>query len=266
MSTELKEQPAQTKQLTIKQHLMSDGLKAQIAAALPKHMSADRMARVALTTINKTPKLAQCTQESFFAALMTCSQLGLEPDGRLAHLIPFDNNSKNVTECQLIIDYKGLVDLAYRSKEVLSIHADVIYEGDEFEYDLGQVKKHTPWNWRRDAAKPAKKGERLGAYCIVKMQGAEKHEVMDIDELYAIRERSSGYRTAKSKNKTHPWITDENEMHKKTVFKRASKWIPLSPEVREAAAAEDDYEPILQPKVVTFDALTGEIEADPLGG
>ena len=137
MSTELKEQPAQTKQLTIKQHLMSDGLRNQIAAALPKHMSADRMARVALTTINKTPKLAQCTQESFFAALMTCSQLGLEPDGRLAHLIPYGN------QCQLIVDYKGLVDLAYRSKQVLSIHADVIYEGDEFEYDLGQVKKHT---------------------------------------------------------------------------------------------------------------------------
>lgn len=251
MSTELKEQPAQTKQLTIKQHLMSDGLKAQIAAALPKHMSADRMARVALTTINKTPKLAQCTQESFFAALMTCSQLGLEPDGRLAHLIPYG------TQCQLIIDYKGLVDLAYRSKEVLSIHADVIYEGDEFEYDLGQVKKHTPWNWRKD--KPASKGNLLGAYCIVKMQGAEKHEVMSLDEIEAIKKRSKS-------SSSGPWVTDFNEMAKKTVFKRASKWIPLSPEVRDAAAADDDYEPILQPKVVTFDALTGEIDADPLGG
>lgn len=251
MSTELKEQPAQTKQLTIKQHLMSDGLKAQIAAALPKHMSADRMARVALTTINKTPKLAQCTQESFFAALMTCSQLGLEPDGRLAHLIPYG------TQCQLIIDYKGLVDLAYRSKEVLSIHADVIYEGDEFEYDLGQVKKHTPWNWRKD--RPESKGRLLGAYCIVKMQGAEKHEVMSLDEIEAIKKRSKS-------STSGPWVTDFNEMAKKTVFKRASKWIPLSPEVRDAAAAEDDYEPILQPKVVTFDALTGEIDADPLGG
>lgn len=251
MSTELKEQPAQTKQLTIKQHLMSDGLKAQIAAALPKHMSADRMARVALTTINKTPKLAQCTQESFFAALMTCSQLGLEPDGRLAHLIPYG------TQCQLIIDYKGLVDLAYRSKEVLSIHADVIYEGDEFEYDLGQVKKHTPWSWRKD--KPENKGKLLGAYCIVKMQGAEKHEVMSLDEIEAIKKRSKS-------STSGPWMTDFNEMAKKTVFKRASKWIPLSPEVRDAAAADDDYEPILQPKVVTFDALTGEIDADPLGG
>lgn len=251
MSTELKEQPAQKTQLTIRQHLMSDGLKAQIAAALPKHMSADRMARVALTTINKTPKLAQCTQESFFSALMTCSQLGLEPDGRLAHLIPYGN------QCQLIIDYKGLVDLAYRSKEVLSIHADVIYEGDEFEYDLGQVKRHTPYAWRKD--KPEEKGKLLGAYCIVKMQGAEKHEVMSVDEIEAIKKRSKS-------GGSGPWVTDFNEMAKKTVFKRASKWIPLSPEVRDAAAAEDDYEPVLQPKVVTFDALTGEIDADPLGG
>lgn len=243
-----KEQP---KQLTIKQHLMSDGLRNQIAAALPKHMSADRMARVALTTINKTPKLAQCTQESFFAALMTCSQLGLEPDGRLAHLIPYGN------QCQLIVDYKGLVDLAYRSKQVLSIHADVIYEGDEFEYDLGQVKKHTPYAWRKD--KPEEKGKLLGAYCIVRMVDAEKHEVMGIDEIEAIKKRSKS-------GSSGPWVTDFNEMAKKTVFKRCSKWIPLSPEIRDAVSVDDDYEPVTQPKITTFEALAGEIEADPLGG
>lgn len=248
MSEITKEQP---KQLTIKQHLMSDGLRNQIAAALPKHMSADRMARVALTTINKTPKLAQCTQESFFAALMTCSQLGLEPDGRLAHLIPYGN------QCQLIVDYKGLVDLAYRSKQVLSIHADVIYEGDEFEYDLGQVKKHTPYAWRKD--KPEEKGKLLGAYCIVRMVDAEKHEVMGIDEIESIKKRSKS-------GSSGPWVTDFNEMAKKTVFKRCSKWIPLSPEIRDAVNVDDDYEPVAQPKITTFEALAGEIEADPLGG
>lgn len=253
MSTELKEQSAQPKQLTIKQHLMSDGLKAQIAAALPKHMSADRMARVALTTINKTPKLAQCTQESFFAALMTCSQLGLEPDGRLAHLIPYGN------QCQLIVDYKGLVDLAYRSKQVLSIHADVIYEGDEFEYDLGQVRKHTPWWCRRDKDRPESQGARIGAYCIVRMIDAEKHEVMSVDDVDAIKKRSKS-------SSSGPWVTDYNEMAKKTVFKRASKWIPFSPEIRDGIVADEDEYEVVQPKITTFDALAGEIDADPLGG
>lgn len=230
MSTDITTEPKQpSRQLTIKQQLMTDGCKAQIAAALPKHMTADRMARVALTAINKTPKLAQCTQESFFAALMTCSQLGLEPDGRLAHLIPYGN------QCQLIVDYKGLVELAYRSKQVIAIHADVIHEGDVFEYSLGQVKDHTPWAWRTD--RPDSRGKCLGVYCIVKMVDAEKHEVMTFDDVEAIRKRSKS-------GSSGPWQTDWSEMAKKTVFKRASKWIPLSPEIRDGLNADEDFEPI----------------------
>jgi recombination protein RecT len=264
MSTDITEKPkAETKQLTIKQHLGNPALLKQIQAALPSHMTADRMARVALTAINKTPKLAQCTQESFFLALMTCSQLGLEPDGRLAHLIPYGN------QCQLIIDYKGLVDLAYRSKQVTAIHAEVIYEGDEFEYSLGEVTKHVPWSWRQ-GEKPAERGRVLGAFCIIKMIDAEKHEVMTLDELDAIRERSQGYRKAKSENKVHPWISDWAEMAKKTVFKRASKWVPLSPEVRDAVNTDsDDFEPIQQTRTLTVDSikhLADDVDADPLGG
>jgi recombination protein RecT len=258
MSTDITEKPAkaETKQLTIKQHLGNPALLKQIQAALPSHMTADRMARVALTAINKTPKLAQCTQESFFLALMTCSQLGLEPDGRLAHLIPYGN------QCQLIIDYKGLVDLAYRSKQVTAIHAEVIYEGDEFEYSLGEVTKHVPWSWRQ-GEKPAERGKVLGAFCIIKMIDAEKHEVMTLDDIEAIRKRSKS-------GGSGPWVTDWNEMAKKTVFKRASKWVPLSPEVRDAVNTDsDDFEPIQQTRTLTVDSikhLADDVEADLLGG
>jgi recombination protein RecT len=257
MSTDITEKPAkaETKQLTIKQHLSNPALLKQIQAALPSHMTADRMARVALTAINKTPKLAQCTQESFFLALMTCSQLGLEPDGRLAHLIPYGN------QCQLIIDYKGLVDLAYRSKQVTAIHAEIIYEGDVFEYSLGEVKDHVPWTWRQ-GEKPESRGKVLGAFCIIKMVDAEKHEVMTFDDIEAIRKRSKS-------GTSGPWVTDWNEMAKKTVFKRASKWVPLSPEVRDAVNNDsDDFEPI-QTKTLTVDSikhLADDVDADPLGG
>lgn len=258
MSTDLTEKPvkAESKQLTIKQHLCNPALLKQIQAALPQHMTADRMARVALTAINKTPKLAQCTQESFFLALMTCSQLGLEPDGRLAHLIPYGN------QCQLVIDYKGLVELAYRSKQVTAIHAEVIYEGDEFAYDLGEVKKHVPWAWRQ-GEKPNERGKVLGAFCIIKMLDAEKHEVMTLDDIEAIRKRSKS-------GTSGPWVTDWAEMAKKTVFKRASKWVPLSPEIRDGLNAEsDDFEPVPQSKVLTVQSiqhLADDADADPLGG
>ena len=89
--------------MSIKDLITTPAAKKQIAAALPEHMTVDRQVRVALTALNKTPKLAQCTQGSFVEALMTCSELGLEPNGRHAHLVPYGDR------CTLIVDYKGLI-------------------------------------------------------------------------------------------------------------------------------------------------------------
>jgi recombination protein RecT len=104
-----------------------------MALALPKHMTADRLARIATTEIRKVPKLAACDQASFLGAIMQCAQLGLEPGGALGHayLIPFDKRQKVngwetvSTEAQLIIGYRGMIDLARRSRadpEHLSAH------------------------------------------------------------------------------------------------------------------------------------------------
>ena len=53
-------------------------VKAQISLALPKHMTADRLARIALTEVRKNPKLGNADQASFLGAIMQCAQLGLE--------------------------------------------------------------------------------------------------------------------------------------------------------------------------------------------
>ncbi len=107
-------------------------IKAQMALALPKHMTADRLARIATTEIRKIPKLAACDQASFLGAIMQCAQLGLEPGGALGHayLIPFDKRQKVngrwetvSTEAQLIIGYRGMIDLARRSGQILHISA-----------------------------------------------------------------------------------------------------------------------------------------------
>jgi len=248
--------------LTIKDHLNSPGLKAEIARALPAHCKPDRMMRVAITALTKTPKLAQCDQASFFQALLSLSQLGLEPDGRRAHLIPFENRKRGIVECQLIIDYKGLVELAYRSGAVKSIHADIVREGDEFEYSVGRVVRHTPWFLRRDAEKPATAGKMVAAYCAVTIAGgAEKHEVMSKEQIDGIRARS------KSGN-SGPWVTDYDEMAKKTVFRRCSKWLPLSAEILEALDKDDDVieharpAPVQSLSSITEALLAGPPETD----
>ena len=213
-------------QLTIRDRLQSDAFRDQIAMVLPNHIKPERMVRVACTAMLRTPKLAECDQTSFFNAMLQLSQWGLEPDGRRAHLIPFRNNKEGRTECQLILDYKGLVELILRTGSVSGIHADKVCDADEFVYDCGQVVKHTI-----DFRKP--RGEAYAYVCIItRKDGSKKCEVMTRDEVDAIRKRSKSASNG-------PWVTDFDEMAKKTVFKRASKWCELSSEIRDAFEHDD---------------------------
>lgn len=219
---------------TLKDHLNSPAMLQEIARVVPSHMKPERMVRVALTAIMRTPDLAKCDQASFFKALLDLSQWGLEPDGRRAHLIPFNNTKRGCKEVQLIIDYKGYVELAYRSGFVKSIHADLVRRGDSFVYDRGDVRLHTPWFLRTDADKPEEAGDIFAVYCRVELSdGAVKTEVMSLEEVNSIRARSK----AKSSG---PWVTDYPEMAKKTVFRRVTKWIPLSAELQTAMERDDD--------------------------
>lgn len=220
--------PAKTKSsapATIQQLLEGDAFRKQLSRSLPKHLSADRYLRTVLTTMTRTPKLAQCDQASFFNALLTLSQLGLEPDGRRAHLIPFENRKKGIVECQLIVDYKGIVELIYDA-DGTRVHADVVCENDVFVYDRGILVKH-----EIDFKKP--RGAVYAAYTLFRFKdGSEKVEVMSKEEIDKIRARSRAADTG-------PWATDYNEMAKKTTLRRGSKWVKLSPEQRDAVERDD---------------------------
>lgn len=201
--------------------LESPKLRDQMALVLPKHLTPDRMARIAITALIKTPKLAECDPASVLAAMMTCSQHGIEPDGRRAHLIPFGST------CQLIIDYKGLVELMLNDENVGSIYAKEVRENDEFDYNKGVLNTHR-------FSLGTKRGEIVGAYCLITFKdGTEKCEVMDLDELIAVRNCS------KAKD-SGPYVQFTAEMYKKIVIKRASKQMQLSPSVRDAIEADDN--------------------------
>lgn len=221
------EQTTTTKALTLRSEIEGDGFKKALAQALPKMLTADRFVRIAITAMTRTPKLKDCDRATFFNALLTLAQLGIEPDGRRAHLIPFENRKRGVLECQLIIDYKGLAELAYRSGMVSSLHADVVCEKDGFEYDRGQIVRHV-------ISYKEPRGEAYAAYAICRFKdGSEKCEVMSRDEIEGIRKRSRA-------GNSGPWVSDWQEMAKKTVFRRLSKWLPLSAEVRDAFDKDDD--------------------------
>ena len=205
---------------TLRGWIESPDFQSQIAKALPKHLTADRQIRIALTALTRTPKLMDCTPASVCKCLLDLSAAGLEPDGRRAHLIPFGK------ECTLVIDYKGLAELAMRSGLVSNIHADVVCENDMFEADTGRVRHRVNYKEPR--------GKVYAAYCIIRFKDeSEKAEVMSVEDIEAIRKRSRA-------GGSGPWVTDWNEMAKKTVARRAFKWVPLSPEIRDAVEKDSD--------------------------
>lgn len=208
---------------SVKGWLTSDYFKSQVALVLPKHMTPERFVRVAITCLTRIPKLGQCSPESVLRCMMACSELGLEPDGRRAHLIPFGQ------ECTLIVDYKGMVELAMRSGTVSSIFAQTVCDNDVFDYDTGEI--HHKIDFKRD------RGSMYAVYTVVKFKDGGQHtEVMTKADVDRIRNRSK----AKSNG---PWVTDYDEMAKKTVFRRASKWIVLSPEIQDALEKDADVAP-----------------------
>ena len=121
-------------------------MEPQIKRALPEVITVERFTRMALSALNTTPKLRECTQISFLAALMNAAQLGLEPNTPLgqAYLIPYKN--KGQLEVQFQIGYKGLIDLAYRNGDMQTIQAQVVYDNDffEYEYGLNPILVHRP--------------------------------------------------------------------------------------------------------------------------
>lgn len=212
-------------------------LKPQLEMALPRHVKADRLARVVLTSVQKVPDLLDCTRESLLGCIMTAAQLGLEPDGTLGHayLIPFNDRRAGVKICTLIIGYKGLLKLARQSGEISSISAHVVRAGDKFSFRFGLQEKlqHTPQAPPADAEATWKPGPVIAVYAVAVLKdGTRQFDVMYRYEVEAIRARS------KSGN-NGPWVTDWDEMAKKTVLRRLSKLLPASVELQTAVALDE---------------------------
>lgn len=220
----------------------------RIQAVMPKHMSSERMFQIALSAINTTPKLAECSPTTILSCVMKCSALGLEPSavdglGR-AYILPY--RSKNGMQAQLILGYKGMIALARRSGEIKDISARAVYEGDTFEYEFGlnENLRHIP-----SARKHEDNEKPTYVYMTAHFKdGGHYIDVMTLEEVEAIRKRSKA-------SNNGPWVTDYEAMAKKTVIRRAFPYLPVSIEAQNAAASDEtsggfvdqlEFNPIIQ--------------------
>jgi recombination protein RecT len=242
--------------------------KSTLAAVLPKHVGADRMLKIALGALRTTPKLMQARTDTLLGAIIQCAQLGLEPNTPLGHayLIPFENRSKNITEVQIVFGYKGLIDLARRSGQIVSIAAHEVRANDHFEYEYGLDEKlvHRPAMGERGAV--------IAFYAVAKLVGGGyAFEVMSNADVIAIRDASQGWKTAVrfKKEASSPWGAHFVEMGRKTVLRRLFKFLPVSIELATAATLDGKasvgetqgaFEDVLQGEytVATDDVATGD--------
>lgn len=184
----------------------------------------NRVRQILLASVSKTPALQRCSIDSIFQASIHAVELGFYPgsvDGK-AYLVPYGNVAT------LIVGYKGLIDLAYRSGQIKSIQAKVVYDGDTFSYRFGleQNLEHVPCGNVDPAT--IKHG-----YAIVHLlSGGVLFDVMTKDEIDSVRRRSKA-------SGSGPWVTDYAEMAKKTVLRRVLKLAPFSIEMQKAMALDD---------------------------
>lgn len=211
--------------------------KEEIAKAMPRAISADRAARIAITAVKMNPALMDCNPRSVFAAVIQAAQMGLDV-GVLgeAYLVPYGN------ACQLISGYQGLMKLCRNTGKVVDIYAHEVRERDTFDCTFGLNREliHEPMKRHGFPAPEEDRGEITGFYAVaVLVDGTRTFWPMSISDVLKIRDNSKGYQSAKRRNKSHPWMTDFVPMGMKTAIRALCKWLPRSPELSLMMAMDD---------------------------
>lgn len=213
---------------------MIESRAASFGQVATKYLTAERLVKLAQVAVSKNHALADCSTLSVIECLMTCSMLGLEPNGPGGvWLVPFKR------ECTSIIDYRGMIDVVRRSGKIMAVHADVRCEKDHWKYMIDTAGatmvtlQHSPADGDR--------GPIMGAFFVAKLEGGEcQATYLSKDQIDGFRERSKA-----DKKGFSPWKTDYVAMAIKTACRRGVNLLPRTPEVqmlREALHREDEFD------------------------
>lgn len=228
-------------------------LEPKLKQLLPAYLPPKRFFMIAYDSVVRTPLLQECTIPSILKCVIEASEIGLEVGGPKHHawLVPFRNKKTGHREAQLIPGYQGLAHLAYDAGGVTKIEGHVVHARDHFHHEASPpTLDHVPFDeacptcnglgeksvtrkhgkdeavtevvvceaCKGTARQP--RGRAIKYYAVATLTNGDRaFEVMDRGEVEKIRNRS------KAKD-DGPWVTDFDEMGKKTAFKRLEKWLP----------------------------------------
>lgn len=211
-------------------------MRPQFENALPAHIPVERFERVVMTALQNNPKLLACRRQSLFNACMRAAQDGLLPDGREGAIVPFgdedDGGKKQSDTCSWMPMILGIRKKARNSGEISDWYAEVVHEGDEFDFQLGDE----PRLYHKPSLMGGRTRKITAAYsiCVFK-DGTRSREVMTIAEIEDVRQRYS-------RAKKGPWSDPVAypEMCRKTVARLHSKSLPMSTDLDTLIRRDDE--------------------------
>lgn len=194
-----------------------------IKDTIPTYLSPERLTKVFISQCRKNPKLLDCDAISLVKAFTDAGEIGLEPDGINAHLIPYGK------EVNYMVDYKGMIRLARLSGEISDMTANVVYSNDTFSHEYGSNKHLTHIKCMKKD-----RGVKMCAYSYVKYKdGSEDFRVLTEDEIMH----------AKKSSKTPKiWNSDPDPMWAKTAVRQHSKFLPKMESLDRASKYIEDTE------------------------
>lgn len=236
------------------QRMTKKDLRKQLEAVLDslteiasQHVEPKRLIHLILQETVREPRLLECTPLSLVNCAITLCRVGVYPGGPdgLASIVwrRINRGTRDrpnyVMEAQVMIQYRGLIAVAARSKAIRQVEARVVYDRDTFDMNLGTEPSitHRPYivMEQTNGVEPYQRGDHQirVVYVVVTLADGTKHiDYMPIRELEGIKARSD----------SPAWRTDLAEMCKKTVVHRAWKLLPIAdnPELSEAIGAFQD--------------------------
>ena len=193
----------------------------EFGKSLPAHITPEKFVRTTQTAISLTRNIDKVRDMgSFLAACTNAAADGLILDGREAALVVDYNGAVSYRPMM-----RGLLKLAHNSGLMKSLVVETVRQNDDFVYSPTDER---PIHHVIDLRNP--RGDVYAVYAMATMmEGGIIHEVMSVEDVNGIRDRSDAYRAFKAgKIKSTPWSTDWSEMARKTVFRRLSKYLPSS--------------------------------------
>lgn len=241
-------------QITVEAGQLLDSMAPDIAPLLRENgQSFDRLKSVFLIAVMQEPRILDCTPESLRREISKCAADGLVPDSKEAVLLPYWDSKEKV----LLANYQPMVQgIIKRVKElggVFNIVCKLVHEKDEFilnEADPDSlVHKSDPF------AKPEQRGAVVGGYAVFRDdQKRVMHlETMSAEDFQKVRD------TSKAPD-SPAWKKWTNEMYRKAVLRRGSKYVPINNDkIRALLERQDDMFDFNQPRIMErVNPFTGE--------